>query len=146
MIPRGTGWDFARSLEIPRELAAAVEVALTGKTRVIDLGLATYRTWAGPEARTHFANIGSAGISGAIAKRANETSKALGGKISYYWATIAAFARWQTGEMRIAVDDELRGGKVIDAMVANGRYPRRRNDDAPGRRAGRRRLRRARDR
>ena len=122
VIPRGTGWDFARSLGIPRKLPAAVEVTLTGETRVIDLGLVTYRTWSGTEARTHFANIGSAGISGAIAKRANETSKALGGKISYYWATLAAFARWQTGEMRVSVDDQLRSGKMIDAMVANGRY------------------------
>ena len=122
VIPRGTGWDFARSLGIPRKLEAAVEVALTGETRAIDLGLVTYRTWAGTEARAHFANVGSAGISGAIAKRANETSKALGGKISYYWATLAAFTGWETGEMRVSVDDEVRGGKMIDAMVANGRY------------------------
>ena len=122
VIPRGTGWDFARSLGIPRKLPAATEVALRGQTRVVDLGLVTYRTWSGAEARTHFANVGSAGISGAIAKRANETSKALGGKISYYWATLAAFARWQTGEMRVSVDDEIRSGKMIDAMVANGRY------------------------
>ena len=122
VIPRGTGWDFARSLGIPRTLDAAVEVALTGDVREIDLGLVAYRTWAGMEARAHFANVGSAGISGAIAKRANETSKALGGKISYYWATLAAFARWQTGEMRVSVDDEIRGGKIIDVVVANGRY------------------------
>ena len=111
VIPRGTGWDFARSLGIPRKLAAAVEVTLTGETREIDLGLVTYRTWSGTEARSHFANIGSAGISGAIAKRANETSKALGGKISYYWATLAAFARWQTGEMRVSVDGSSAAGR-----------------------------------
>ncbi len=122
VIPRGTGWDFARSLQIPRDLDAAVEVALSGEVREIDLGLVSYRTWAGAEGRAHFANVGSAGISGAIAKRANETSKALGGKISYYWATLAAFARWQTGEMRVSVDDEIRGGKMIDTLVANGRY------------------------
>jgi len=123
VIPRGTGWDFARSLGIPRDLDAAVAVALSGEVREIDLGLVSYKTWAGTEAaRAHFANVGSAGISGAIAKRANETSKALGGKISYYWATLAAFARWQTGEMRVSVDDEVRDGKMIDVMVANGRY------------------------
>ena len=32
------------------------------------------------------------------------------------------FAGWQTGEMRVSVDDEIRGGKMIDAIVANGRY------------------------
>ncbi len=122
VIARGTGWDFVRTYGIPRELEQAVEVALSGDIREIDLGLVTFRTWAGDEGRSHFANVASAGISGAIAQRANETSKALGGKISYYWSTLAVFVRWQTGEMRITVDDETRAQKVIDVLVANGRY------------------------
>ena len=122
VIPRGTGWDFVRTYDIPRDLDAAVAIALNGAVREIDLGLVSYRTWAGADARAYFANVASAGISGAIAQRANEASKALGGKISYYWATLAVFARWQTGEMRLSVDDEIRGGKMIDVVVANGRY------------------------
>jgi YegS/Rv2252/BmrU family lipid kinase len=122
VVPRGTGWDFARTFGIPRDLDAAVRTALTGDVRTIDLGLASFRTWAGAAGRAHFANVASAGISGAIAQRANVSSKALGGKISYYWATLSVFARWQTGEMRVSVDDEIRGGKMIDALVANGRF------------------------
>jgi diacylglycerol kinase (ATP) len=122
VIPRGTGWDFVRTYGIPRDLDRAVAIAMNGAVREIDLGVVTFRTWAGAEGRSHFANVASAGISGAIAKRANETSKTLGGKVSYYWATLAVFARWETGEMRVSVDDETRSGKMIDAMVANGRF------------------------
>jgi YegS/Rv2252/BmrU family lipid kinase len=122
VIARGTGWDFVRTHGIPRDLEQAVDIALRGEIRAIDLGLVTFRTWAGAESRSHFANVASAGISGAIAQRANETSKALGGKISYYWSTLAVFVRWQTGEMRITVDEESRAGKIIDVLVANGRY------------------------
>jgi YegS/Rv2252/BmrU family lipid kinase len=122
VIPRGTGFDFVRTFGITRDLDAAIETALNGVVREIDLGVVSYRSWAGAESRSYFANVGSAGISGAIAKRANETTKALGGKISYYWATLAVFARWQTGELRVSVDEETRAGKMIDLMVANGRY------------------------
>ena len=122
VIPRGTGWDFVRTYDIPRDVDAAVDVALNGSVREIDVGLVTFRAWAGHAERAHFAKVASAGISGAIAQRANEASKALGGKISYYWSTLAVFARWQTGEMRVSVDDEIRGGRIIDTMVANGRY------------------------
>jgi diacylglycerol kinase (ATP) len=122
VIARGTGWDFVRTYGIPRDLEQAVEVALSGEIRTVDLGLVTFRTWAGDEARSHFANVASAGISGAIAQRANETTKALGGKIAYYWSTLAVFVRWQTGEMRITVDEESRAQKIIDVLVANGRY------------------------
>lgn len=122
VIPRGTGWDFVRTYGIPRDLDTAIDIALNGDVREIDLGLVSYRTWAGADGRAYFANVASAGISGAIAQRANEASKALGGKISYYWATLAVFVRWQTGDMRVSVDDEIRGGKMIDVVVANGRY------------------------
>ena len=122
VIPRGTGWDFVRTHGIPRDLDAAIDIALNGDVREIDLGLVSFRSWAGGDARAYFANVASAGISGAIAQRANDASKALGGKISYYWATLAVFARWQTGEMRVSVDGEIRGGKMIDVVVANGRY------------------------
>jgi YegS/Rv2252/BmrU family lipid kinase len=122
VIPRGTGWDFVRTFDIPRELDDAIDVALGGALREIDLGTASFRTWAGEEARSTFANVASAGISGAIAQRANEASKALGGKISYYWATLAVFFGWQTGEMTVTVDGETRSGRMIDAMICNGRY------------------------
>ena len=122
VIPRGTGWDFVRTFDIPRDLDGAISVALEGDVREIDAGAVTYRTWAGEEARAYFANVGSAGISGAIAQRANESSKALGGKLSYYWATLSVFVGWQTGELRVTVGNETRSGRMIDAMVCNGRF------------------------
>ena len=122
VIPRGTGWDFVRTYGISRDLDTAIDTALHGVKREIDLGVASFRTWAGADSRAYFANVASAGISGAIAKRANEASKALGGKISYYRATLAVFLRWQTGEMRVSVDDDVRSGRMIDVVVANGRY------------------------
>ena len=122
VIPRGTGWDFVRTYGIPRRFDDAVAVARDGTARAIDLGLAHYRTWDGAEAESYFANIASAGMSGAIAKRANKTSKALGGKVSYLWATLAVFARWRNDEVRVLVDSERRTGRMHDVIVANGRY------------------------
>ena len=122
VIPRGTGWDFVRTYEIPKGFDDAVAVARDGSTRTIDLGRARYRSWEGTEQEAYFANIASAGMSGAIAKRANDTTKALGGKASYLWATFAVFARWQNGEVNVTVDGERRSGRMHDVVVANGRY------------------------
>jgi diacylglycerol kinase (ATP) len=122
VIPRGTGWDFVRTYGIPRKLEAAVEVALRGRTREIDLGRARYLGWDGSEGDSLFANVASAGMSGAIAKRANETSKTLGGKISYAWATFSVFSRWRSDEVTVRVDGKVRSGRMHDVIVANGRY------------------------
>jgi diacylglycerol kinase (ATP) len=122
VLPRGTGWDFVRTYGIPHRLAGAVEVALSGRPRAIDLGRVRYRSSAGSEAEAWFANVASAGMSGAIAQRANETTKALGGKASYLWATLAVFARWRVSSVRVGVDGDVREGRMHDVVVANGRY------------------------
>lgn len=122
VIARGTGWDFVRTYGIPRAVRGAVETALHGSTRTIDLGRVSYRAWAGDMREAWFANVASAGMSGAIAKRTNETTKALGGKVSYAVATLAVFAGWEASELRVSVDGEIRGGRMHDVVVANGRY------------------------
>jgi diacylglycerol kinase (ATP) len=122
VLARGTGWDFVRTYGIPHRIGAAVDVAVSGGTKVIDLGRVRYRSWQGGEEEAWFANVASAGMSGAIAQRANETTKALGGKASYLWATLALFARWRVSRVYVQVDGEEREGRMHDVVVANGRY------------------------
>jgi diacylglycerol kinase (ATP) len=122
VIARGTGWDFVRTHAIPRGLDDAVRVARDGRTRTVDLGRARYRDGDGAPRESYFANVGSAGMSGAIAKRANETSKVLGGKVSYLWATLAVFTRWRNSEIHVRVNDAERRARMHDVVVANGRY------------------------
>ncbi len=122
VIPRGTGTDFVRHFGIPTKLEGAVEVALSGGTRPIDAGRIRYRSWSGENVTTHFVNSASAGMSGAVAQRANASSKALGGKASFLYATLAVFARWHASEMEVEVDAERRSGLMYDAIVANCRY------------------------
>ena len=122
VIPRGTGVDFVRTFGIPGDLEAAVQVALEGCTRTIDLGRAGYRSWQGSYEESWFANIASAGMSGAIAKRVNESSRGRAARAAYVWATFSVFMRWQNTEVRVSVDDEIRGGRMHDVIVANCRY------------------------
>jgi len=123
IVPRGTGGDFVRTFGIPSKLDDAVRVALGGRTRTIDLGRGIYTTEDGGEEQSYFANIASAGMSGAVAKRTNESTRApLGGKAAYLWSTVAVFARWKNAELHVDVDGEKRSGPMFDVIVANGRY------------------------
>jgi diacylglycerol kinase (ATP) len=122
VVHRGTGGDFVRTFGIPHKLEQALDVARGSTTREIDLGRTTYVAWEGREETRWFANAASAGLSGAVAKRVNETGKALGGKVSYAWSTIAVFARWRNAQLTVKVGDEERSGPMYDVFVANGRY------------------------
>ena len=124
VIPRGTGWDFVRTFGIPRDLDQAIDIALHGAVREIDAGIVTYRTWAGDRgARRTSRTSGAPASRGAIAQRANESSKALGGKVSYYWATLAVFVGLADGrDARDGRTTRSRSGRMIDAMICNGRF------------------------
>ena len=63
VIARGTGWDFARSQRIPRRVDDAVDVALNGATREIDLGRVSYHSWAGADETRWFATSRASGMS-----------------------------------------------------------------------------------
>lgn len=121
LIPRGTGWDFARGHEIPKDLNEALRIARDEKARPFDLGRATYQTGTG-EATAWFANIASVGMSGAVAAKANSTTKALGAKTSYLLALGVVFARWKNVRLKVVVDAERREALMEDAVVAVGRY------------------------
>jgi diacylglycerol kinase (ATP) len=121
LIPFGTGRDFARSLRIPRRLDDALEVVRGGRVRTVDIGRATYASDNG-EVVAHFANFAGAGISGAIADRANRTTKAFGGRLSFIWATLAVFTRWQPTEMTVEIDGERRQVLLLEALAMNGDY------------------------
>lgn len=121
MIPRGTGWDFARGHAIPKRLAGALSVARDGIARPFDLGRASYQADGGP-ASAWFVNMASVGMSGAVAAKANSTTKVLGAKTSYLLALGVVFARWQNVHLKVAVDTETRTAPMEDAIVAVGRY------------------------
>ncbi len=122
LIPRGTGSDFVHEHGIPHSVSAAVKIAVEGDLRTVDLGRATFHAWDGSKASQYFVNAAGAGISGAIARRVNDGTKALGSRGSYAWAVAVVFARWRNCNVRVRVDEEEREGKMHEVVVAIGRY------------------------
>jgi diacylglycerol kinase (ATP) len=119
-IPLGTGMDFGRTYGIPTKFEDAVRVALSGTPRTIDAGRVSFRTWGGEDAERWYANVGSVGMSGAVAQRANGMSKALGGKATFFYALTRVFLEWENTDVTVRFDGEERHGKMHDVIVANG--------------------------
>jgi diacylglycerol kinase (ATP) len=119
-IPLGTGMDFVRTYGVPTKFDDAVRVAVAGTTRTIDAGRVHYRTWGGEEADRWFANVGSVGMSGAVAQRANGMSKAFGGKATFFYALTRVFLEWENTEVTVTLDDGEHRGRMHDVVVANG--------------------------
>jgi YegS/Rv2252/BmrU family lipid kinase len=119
VLPCGTGQDFGRTHGIPARFDDAVEVALGDETRTIDLG----RVELEDGTSRVFANVASAGMSGAVARRANAMTKALGGRTTFFYALTREFLAWQNTRVVVELDGDVRrDGAMHDVIVANGRY------------------------
>ena len=122
VLPNGTGQDFGRSHGIPTRFDDAVGVAVRGTTRRVDVGRAVFRGPDGAETSRFFANVGSVGMSGAVARRADSMSKALGGRVTFYYALVREFLVWKNTEVTVGLDDGERRGHMHDVILANGRW------------------------
>src|SRR5581483_9712354 len=111
-----------RTYGIPTSFEDAVRVAADGKPRTIDVGRVTYRTWAGADAERYVVNVGSVGMSAAVAQRANGMSKALGGKATFFYALVRVFLAWQNTVVNVGLDGRERSARMHDVIVANGQY------------------------
>ena len=119
VLPCGTGQDFGRTHGIPGAFDDAVRVALGGGTRTIDLG----RVELADGTSRFFANVGSAGMSGAVARRANAMTKRLGGRATFFYALTREFLAWRNTRVTVELDGDVRReGAMHDVIVANGRF------------------------
>ncbi|HET8556909.1 MAG TPA: diacylglycerol kinase family protein [Gaiellaceae bacterium] len=119
VLPSGTGEDFGRTHGIPDGFDDAVRTVLGGATRTIDVGRVECE---GGPAR-FFANVGSAGMSGSVARRANGMSKVLGGKATFFYALTREFLAWRNTQVVVALDEGVRReGRLHDVIVANGNF------------------------
>jgi YegS/Rv2252/BmrU family lipid kinase len=119
VLPCGTGQDFGRTHGLPTGFDDAVRVALGGETRTIDLGRVELESGTS----RFFANVGSAGMSGAVARRANTMTKAFGGRATFFYALTREFLAWQNTRVVVELDDGVqREGPMHDVIVANGNW------------------------
>ncbi len=119
LLSSGTGEDFGRTHGIPDRFEDAVRTVLDGGTKTIDVG----RVECDGSPPRFFANVGSAGMSGSVARRANAMSKVLGGKATFFYALTREFLAWQNTHVAVELDGGVRReGRLHDVIVANGNF------------------------
>ena len=119
VIPSGSGGDFRRSLGVPCEIAAAVDVIASGTARPCDVGRLT--SAAGGEAR-HFINIADCGVGGEVAARVNASrGKRIGGTPAFFFHSMSVLMSYRARAVEIELDGELLERTVQNVVVANGR-------------------------
>jgi YegS/Rv2252/BmrU family lipid kinase len=121
MFSLGTGNDFIRTLQIPKDYKAAAEILLRGKTKTIDAGLVRYHIDEKPHVR-YFINVLGMAFDGAVTESANSTKGAIG-KLSYLKSVVITLFKYEPTKMRVVVDDKEVADELIYCMnVGNCKY------------------------
>jgi diacylglycerol kinase (ATP) len=123
IIPRGTGGDFRRTLDLPHDITEAAKRIREGRARPIDAGRVHFQGHAGPTLVHHFVNVASFGFSSTVATRANASSKRFGGRLAFLGATLRALASYDNTDVWLTIGDHPRERRrVLLAAVGNGRF------------------------
>lgn len=125
ILSMGTGGDFVRTLGLPPKMEDQIRIVGGTKSKLIDLGRATYLNSSGETESRYFANIASAGISAEVVKRAPKYRSLLGRKPAYLAATLDAHLHWSPKNVVVTTEHGAMSGwakKPTTVVVANGRY------------------------
>lgn len=109
VIPLGSGNDLAGTLGVPPDLDAAVERALQGTVRRIDLARV---------GETYCIGYAGVGFDSEVTRFANEV-KYLRGPLIYFYAVIHTLITFEPPWMRVVYDGGMFEGKVMFTVVNN---------------------------
>jgi len=117
VLPLGTANDFARTLEIPSDLAGACAAVANGKVVDIDLGRANGQP---------FLNVASAGLSVGVTEALSPRLKRRIGPLAYGVATLRAYARHKPFRARLEFPEgdhePMELEDLLQVAVGNGRH------------------------
>lgn len=113
LLPLGTGNSFARTLELPLDLAGAIDVFLTGKVESVDLGRVN---------DDYFANVTSLGLSAVVARQISDTTKKLFGRFAYGLSGVRVFPFYQAFASHLESAEKSFDVETRQIVVANGRF------------------------
>ncbi len=122
-ISSGTGGDFRKTFGVDKGPEAAIAHLGQGVPRRIDAGEYTFIDKEGLLARRYFLNILSLGLGGMVDEKVNTTSKALGGKASFFLGSLRALMAYRNVRIRLTLDNgEILERRTVTTALANGRF------------------------
>lgn len=117
IVPRGTGNDFARTLELPDTVEENIQIIRARKTRAIDLVRVTSKR------SRYFVNVSAGGFSGVVDEKVTRRIKRAWGPLAYLRGAAAALPELHAYKTRIIFDDDEKlSSELYNVVVANGRF------------------------
>ena len=117
IVPFGTGNDFARSLGLPNEFEAAIQIVKKGRRKAVDLVRVK------SDCVRYFVNVSAGGFSGLVDEKLTPEIKRTWGPLAYLRSAAAALPALRAYETTITFDGiKSSSCSLYNVIIANGRY------------------------
>jgi YegS/Rv2252/BmrU family lipid kinase len=124
ILPAGSGSDFVRTLRIPRDLRAALDVLAAGRLKCIDVGVIECAPLDGRvpgQTRRYFTNMAGCGSSARVAERFNR--RKVRGTLGYAVAAALTALDYRFPQVEIALDGNPTDRTSLNVLfICNGEY------------------------
>lgn len=118
-FPAGTGNDWCRNWNIPSRPEKFIQMLLSGKEKIQDLGVVEYN-----QSRfRYFVNIAGCGFDGLVAGLANQAKKAgKGGLFTYVQSLLAGLYKYKEGYVSVETNAEIYSFRMFSCLAGIGQY------------------------
>lgn len=114
IIPAGTGNDFIKSLNLPKDPIKCLKYILGCEPQSVDIGKINDEI---------FMNVCGIGFDVSVLDYSIKAKKYLKGMLPYLWGVIRTIINYEPSHVTVAVDDEkVVSEEILVCCVANGRF------------------------
>ncbi len=123
IISMGSGDDFVRTLNLPKDPLQALSVIQKKKTKKIDVIQVDFLNHKRKKESRYCINLADFGLGGRVMQKVNVSSKFLGSQITYLFHAISTFFTFCPFSVVLETTEKnYHFHKMIIGLVANGKY------------------------
>lgn len=123
VINTGTGSDFIRTVGTPRDFFEACRFLARQERFLIDVGQVEFYS-NGEKSSRYFVNYCGTGFDSEVAEATNRMPRLsfVSSTIPYVISLVCTLFRYHNRDVRLNIDGNIRQGRFLTIVVANGRY------------------------
>lgn len=122
IYPAGSGNDFVKTIYKDTSLQALKKLIEQRSYQMTDIGWVRFQNLQSQEEIRFFINITDVGMGGETVRRKSKLPAWMGANWGYSWAIITTLIRYKKCAIKAYNDSFYWEGKVINLLVANGKY------------------------
>ena len=123
ILSQGTGSDYIRSLNLTKDINDIIDTYNRYKIKKVDIGKITYLDFDSIKRSRYFINTADVGIGGETVEFVNQSSKIMGGLLTYLYGVIRTLIKYDNKKMKLKIDDKVIKEDILNSvMVSLGKY------------------------